>query len=83
MRIYIAGHRGMVGSAILRRLQARQGSWGSGGYHPHACRIGSDRSGGGAGVHAGGAAGCGDPCGGQGGRFTPTTPILLISFTKT
>jgi GDP-L-fucose synthase len=26
MRIYIAGHRGMVGSAILRRLQARQGA---------------------------------------------------------
>jgi GDP-L-fucose synthase len=25
-RIYIAGHRGMVGSAILRRLQARQGA---------------------------------------------------------
>ena len=23
-RIYVAGHRGMVGGAILRRLQARQ-----------------------------------------------------------
>ncbi len=52
-RVILAGHRGMVGGAILRQLQSRA-SGSDRSDHPQPGRAGPDRSSGGARLHAGG-----------------------------